>query len=131
MDPEYQKERFVTLRIKESVAKKFRKFCKEETTSQSVTLEAMLYHFERHQVRPGESLPTHLNQVEKKVLKRLNAIVSIIQEIEKKQTIPTVEMLQSLFLADIETQKQPPRMIEKKFKNRTLEEEFRQLKYDS
>ena len=57
MDQEYQKEQFVTLRIKESVAREFRKFCKEEGTSQSVTLAAMLCFFERHHTRPGDNLP--------------------------------------------------------------------------
>lgn len=128
MDPEYQKERFITLRIKESVAKEFRKFCKEEGTSQSVTLAAMLYFFERHYARPGDDLPISYKKVEQRILKRLDAVISIIRTIEANHTKPTVELLQSLFEDAAEPEQKPERTIEKKFQNRTLEEELESLR---
>ena len=128
MDPEYQKERFVTLRIKESVAREFRKFCQEEATSQSVTLAAMLHFFARHHARPGDNLPIPYNEVERRIMKRLNAVIGIIQQIEKQQTLPTVEILQALFKSAPEIEEEPPLLIEKKFQGRTLEEEMRGLK---
>lgn len=128
MDPEYQKERFVTLRIKESVAKEFRGFCKEEATSQSVTLAAMLYFFERHHARPGDNLPISYKIVEQRILKRLDAVIGIIRSIETSQTKPTVELLKSLFEDESESEQKPERTFEKKFQNRTLEEELESLR---
>ena len=128
MDPEYKKERFVTLRIKESVVKKFRRFCKEESTSQSVTLEAMLHFFERHHARPGDTLPAPYKEIEQRILKRLNAVISIIRTIERSQTQPTVELLQSVFENFSELDQEPELQLDKKFKNRTLEEELRMFR---
>jgi len=123
MDQEYQNERFVTLRIKESVAQEFRKFCKEQCTSQSVTLAAMLCFFERHHTRPGDNLPISNKQVEQRILKRLDAVISIIRTIEANQTLPTVELLTSLF----EQEEKQSKRLEKEFQFNTLEEELRQL----
>lgn len=116
------------MRIKESVAKEFRKFCKEEGTSQSVTLAAMLYFFERHYARPGDDLPISYKKVEQRILKRLDAVISIIRTIEANHTKPTVELLQSLFEDAAEPEQKPERTIEKKFQNRTLEEELESLR---
>ena len=97
MDPEYQNERFITLRIKASVAKDFRAFCKDQETSQSVTLRHMLDFFERNHLNPEDSIPNDLGKVEKRLLERLNAIIGILSVIEQQQTKPTSEMLSSLF----------------------------------
>lgn len=123
MDQEYQKEQFVTLRIKESVAREFRKFCKEEGTSQSVTLAAMLCFFERHHTRPGDNLPISNKQVEQRILKRLDAVIGIIRTIEANQTLPTVELLTSLF----EKEEKQSKRLKEQFQFNTLEEELRQL----
>ena len=123
MDQEYQNERFVTLRIKESVAREFRKFCKEEAASQSVTLAAMLCFFERHHARPGDNLPISNKKVEQRILKRLDAIIGILRTIEANQTLPTVELLTSLF----EEEEKQSKRLEEQFQFNTLEEELRQL----
>jgi hypothetical protein len=123
VDQEYQKERFVTLRIKESVAREFRKFCTEEATSQSVTLAAMLCFFERHHTRPCDNLPISNKKIEQRILKRLDAIIGIIRNIEANQTLPTVELLTSLF----EQEEKQSKRLEKQFQLNTLEEELRQL----
>jgi hypothetical protein len=123
MDQEYQKEQFVTLRIKESVAREFRKFCKEEGTSQSVTLAAMLRFFERHHARPGDNLPISNKKVEQRILKRLDAVIGILRTIEANQTLPTVELLTSL----LEEEEKQSKRLEEQFQFNTLEEELRQL----
>lgn len=127
MDLEYQKERFVTLRIKESVAKEFRKFCKEEGTSQSVTLAAMLCFFRRHHARPGDTLPIPYNEVEQRIMKRLNAVIGIIRNIEQNHTQPTLEILQSLFEAELDTPQKTKKFNEPNQQAMTLEEELRRF----
>ena len=127
MDPEYQKERFVTLRIKESVAREFRKFCQEEATSQSVTLAAMLHFFARHHARPGDTLPISYNEVEQRIMKRLNAVIGIIRKIEQSQTKPTVEILQSLFADDPKSNSNSKSKSQDTWDTMTLEEELRRF----
>jgi len=128
MDPDYKNEPFVNLKIKISVAQKYRKFSRHFGASHSATLDQMLWFFERHKLSPEDELPNHLIKTEKKLLQRINAVIAIIKDIEKKQTLPTVGMLQALFEAEEPEPKKPTRTIEKRFENRTLEEELEQLK---
>ena len=127
MDPEYQKERFVTLRIKESVAREFRKFCQEEATSQSVTLAAMLHFFARHHARPGDTLPIPYKEVEQRIMKRLNAVIGIIRKIEQSQTKPTVEILQSLFDGVSQSNTNTKSRSQNTWDTMNLEEELRRF----
>lgn len=128
MDEAYKNERFLTLRLKESVVKDFRKFCLMEGASQSVTLARMMAFFKDHQLRPGDDPTNDIKRVERKVLTRINHAIGIIKNIEKNQTIPTVGMTAVLYeaLAMTEDEKKP-RLVEKKFKNRSLEDELKLL----
>lgn len=133
MDEAYKNERFLTLRLKESVVKDFRKFCLMEGTSQSVTLARMMAFFKDHQLRPGDDPPNDIKRVERKVLTRLNYLIAVIKDIEKTQTLPTVGMTTAFFeaIGILKDEKKPskkPILLEKKFQNRTLEEELQQLK---
>lgn len=104
-------------------AVRFRKFSKEVSKSNTDTLEAMLEFFEKHQLSPDDEIPNHLFQVEKRLLKRINAVIAIIKDIEKTQTKPTIGMLQALFTAD-DKEKKTPMFVEKKQRERTLKEEL-------
>lgn len=128
MDPEYENEPFMGINFKRSVAKKFKTFARQNGGSYSVVLDQMLWFFERHKLSPEDELPNHLIKTEKKLLQRINAVIAIIKEIEKRQTLPTVGMLQALFEAEEPESKKPTRTIEKRFENRTLEEELEKLK---
>ncbi|MDG1573294.1 BfmA/BtgA family mobilization protein [Robiginitalea sp. M366] len=128
MDKEFQKEGFVTFKIKESVAKKYRKFARQMGRSNSAVLDGMLDFFERYQLHPDDELSNHLIKTEKKVLQRINAVIAIIKDIEKKQTLPTVGMLKALFEVDLEAEKKSPKWVEKKYQGRTLQEELKGLK---
>lgn len=97
MDIEFEKERFVTLKLKSSVAKRFRKFCKQFSKSQSMTLLAMLDFFEVNEVSPNERLGETVSSLKHQIQKRFNAVIAIIRDIEKSQTKPTTAMLQQLF----------------------------------
>ena len=97
MDKGYEKERFVTFKIKEPVAKRFRKYSKEISRSQTMALLSMMDFFEIHQISPMDSIDGSLSAIEIRIKRRISNAISIIRDIEKSQTLPTVAMLQSLF----------------------------------
>ena len=126
MDPEYAHEPFMGINFKRSVAVKFKAFARQQEGSYSVVLDQMLWFFERHHLTPEDQLPSHLLKTEKKLLQRMNTIIGIIKDIEKKQTLPTVGMLQALFEAAGEGSQhpsQPPAVFDKD----ALEAELRKL----
>jgi len=112
MDIGYEKERFESLSIKTSVAKKFRRYCKAISTSQSMTLLLMLEFFENNEISPKEDFGPSMRTLKSLIKKRNNAVIAIMKDIEKTQTKPTVGMLQSLF-QEVETKKKP-KFVEKK-----------------
>lgn len=97
MDKGYVKEQFVTLKIKVPVAKRFRAFCRDMSTSQSMGLLAMLDFFRIHELSPTDSIDGNLRSIEIRIKKRINNAIAIIKSIEQSQTLPTTAMLQSLF----------------------------------
>ena len=98
MDRGYEKERFEMLGIKVSVAKRFRKFSKKLSKSQSMTLLLMLDFFEENGISPNEKIGPNMQTLESEIKKRINAVIAIIKDIEKNHDKPTTAMLQSLFM---------------------------------
>ena len=107
MDKGYEKEGFEGLKIKASVAQRFRMFCKRLSKSQSMTLMAMMDFFEINELSPDERLGPSHRTLERKLNKRFNAIIAIIESIEKSQTKPTQAMLEALF-TQTETEEAKP-----------------------
>ncbi len=97
MDEVFRKEKFETLKIKSSVAQKFKRYCKAISKSQSMTLLMMLEFFEDSGLSPKERLGPNIKTLESLLKKRINAVIAIVRDIEKNQTKPTVAMMQSLF----------------------------------
>lgn len=97
MDKSFKKEQFQTIKIKTSVVKKFRRFSKKMSQSQSMTLLLMLDFFENNGVSPNETLGSQIQTLESLIKKRINGVIAIVKDIEKNQTKPTVAMLQALF----------------------------------
>lgn len=101
MDKEYEKERFEKLGIKTSVAIRFRKFCKNMSKSQSMTLMLMLDFFEENGISPSESIGPRMETLETRmstlIKKRMNGMIAILKDIVKSQTKPTAATLYSLF----------------------------------
>lgn len=128
VDSDYKNEGFVTFKIKASVAHKFRKCKGQWGGSNSAVLDRMLTFFQRHELHPEDQLPNNLSKTEKKLMRRIDAVIAIIRDIEKTQTLPTAGMLRALFEAGVEEEPKTPRLVEKKFKGRTLEEELSALK---
>ena len=112
MDEEYKKEQFETLKIKSSVAKKFRRFSRAMSKSQSISLLLMLEFFEDNGISPTESMGPKMQTLENLIKKRISGVIAILKDIEKGQTKPTVAMMQSLF-QEAEPKKQPL-ILEKK-----------------
>lgn len=112
MDKGYEKERFESLSIKKSVAKKFRNYCKSISKSQSITLLLMLEFFRDHGISPMDSLGPNLIASEVRILKRINAVIAIMRDMEKTQTKPTAAMILSLF--EEAAQNEKPLILEKK-----------------
>lgn len=116
MDKGYEKERFESLSIKSSIAKKFRRFSRSIGQSQSMALLLMLEFFEMNQLSPKERMGPHMQTLATLIKKRNNAIIAIMKDIEKNQTRPTVAMLQSLFegMEPNPNSQEQPLMLEKK-----------------
>jgi hypothetical protein len=85
-------ETFSTIRVKIRIAKKFRNLSKQIARNHSEAMEAMLHFFERNDLAPDDDLGIHNNRTNK----RINAVIAILKNIEKHQTKPTAEILQSL-----------------------------------
>ena len=112
MDEGYEKEQFVSLSIKSSVVKRFRKYSKSISKSNSMTLILMVEFFERNELSPEDDLKPGLVETENRIKKRINALIAIIKDIERNQTKPTLAMLQSLFM---NVEPKPKILIEKSF----------------
>jgi hypothetical protein len=97
MDQGYENERFESLSIKSSAAKKFRSYCKTIAKSQSMTLRLMVDFFEMNGVSPQDNLGTTITSLKSQITQRTNAVIAIIKNIEKIHHKPTTAILQSLF----------------------------------
>lgn len=112
MDKGYEKERFESVSLKISVAKKFNSYCRKLSKSKSMTLLLMLEFFEAHGISPAESMGPKMQTLESLIKKRINGVIAILKDMEKSQTKPTVAMMQSLF--EESTPKKQPLILEKK-----------------
>ncbi|MGM1057264.1 MAG: BfmA/BtgA family mobilization protein [Bacteroidota bacterium] len=119
MDEEYKNEKFETLKIKSSVVKKFRRFSRSISKSQSMALLSMIEFFELNGISPNEVMGPKMKTLESLIKKRINGVIAILKDIEKSQTKPTVAMMQSLF-EEAEPKKKPlileKRVLEEKQK---------------
>ncbi|WP_318345691.1 BfmA/BtgA family mobilization protein [Flagellimonas baculiformis] len=103
MDKGFEKERFRTIRVKSSVASKFRRFSGRFGQSRSMTLLLMVQFFECHGISPDQHLGETMASMKHYIRRRFNAMVAIMRSIEKEQTLPTVGMMQALFEQELES----------------------------
>jgi len=87
-------------------------------------MENILDFFLYNEISPKEKLGPTGRTIEAKLLKRINAVIAIMRDVEKTQTKPTVAMLQSLFVME-ETNKKPL-ILEKKYAEEKKEVRFRE-----
>nr|WP_299214339.1 BfmA/BtgA family mobilization protein [uncultured Allomuricauda sp.] len=119
------KYRYSTVNLKASVAKRFRSFSKKIAKSHSETLTVIMDFFEWHGLDPnkkfGKSIIQEIlknRQRTETSIKRNEATIAIIRDIEINQTKPNNAMLLALFGEDAKTKK-PIRKERKQLKNKT------------
>lgn len=93
MEDSYQKYRFSAISIKKEVAVRYRAFSRLVSDSHTRTLEAVMNFFEWNDLSPNDDLGIKNNRTNK----RINAVIAILKNIEKQQTLPTKAMLDTLF----------------------------------
>lgn len=115
---------FITIRFKRKTAKRFQEFSKKHFKTHTETMEAILDFFFYNELSPKEKLGPTGRTIEAKLLKRINAVIAIMRDVEKTQTKPTVVMLESLFQTEAPSKK--PLILEKKFIEEKKEVRFRE-----
>jgi hypothetical protein len=127
MDKGYEKERFESLSIKTSVAKRFRNYCRTISKSQSMTLRHMVNFFEMNGISPEDHLGDTITSLKGQIIKRSNAVIAIIKNIEKIHHKPTTAILQSLFEETASMEKEAAEVFD--FGTPTLITENEELTY--
>lgn len=96
-------DRFSAINIKIAVADRFRNFSKKTAKSHTETLTAVMDFFEWHGFGPSDRLGQSLLQeilknrkLTETSIKRTEASIAIIRDIEIKQTKPTLAILEAL-----------------------------------
>ncbi len=101
------------INIKKTTLKKFRVFAPTVALTFSEALDKMMHFFERHSISPDENLGPHMTTLERKLKKRIDAVIAIIRDIEKTQTKPTIALLH-VYL-EKQLQEEPVKLHERKF----------------
>ncbi len=115
---------FITIRFKRKTAKRFQEFSKKHFKTHTEAMENILDFFLYNEISPKEKFGPTGRTIETKLLKRINAVIAIMRDVEKTQTKPTVAMLQSLFVMD--EPKKKPLILEKKYAEEKKEVRFRE-----
>ncbi len=87
-------------------------------------MSTMLDFFFYNEISPKEKLGPTGRTIEAKLLKRINAVIAIMRDVEKTQTKPTVAMIQTLF--EMEEPNKKPLIVEKKYANEKKEVRFQE-----
>ena len=115
---------FIGIRFKKETAKRFQEFSRTHFKSHTEAMSTMLDFFFYNEISPKEKLGPTGRTIEAKLLKRINAVIAIMRDMEKTQTKPTVAMIESLF--QTEEPKKKPLILEKKFVEEKKEVRFRE-----
>ena len=115
---------FIGIRFKKETAKRFQEFSRTHFKTHTEAMEAILDFFFYNEISPKENLGPTGRTIEAKLLKRINAVIAIMRDVEKTQTKPTVAMLQSLF--EMEEPEKKPLILEKKYAEEKKEVRFRE-----
>lgn len=128
---------FGTIRLHHRTIKRFKGFSRKFSKSYSESLEAVMDFFEWHGIQPSKRFADQINKEEQKTRKRVEAVIAIIRNIEKTQTLPTNIMLEALFgKHEIVRERKEPKLVETKFEKLTREEwnkkenKVSRIKYD-
>ena len=96
---------FLTLKIKTAVCEKFRIFAHEYGSNQSKCLDDVLTFFERNKVNPKDDISGSFKDVKNAIqksedylIKRFDAQVAILRNIEKQHILPMKNGIKELYL---------------------------------
>lgn len=115
---------FTGIRFKKETAKRFQEFSRTHFKSHTEAMSTMLDFFFYNEISPKEKLGPTGRTIEAKLLKRINAVIAIMRDMEKTQTKPTVAMIESLFQTD--EPKKKSLILEKKLVEEKKEVRFRE-----
>ena len=119
---------FNTIRLKKKTIDKFKKYSKKISPSYSETLDFMIAFFEDNNLTPYDTLGMNRTSLQNVLNKRLDAVVSILRNVEETQLKPTKKMLESLF-ERVEEEEQPKFIEKKEFEDPILTTENEELTY--
>ena len=90
---------------------RFRNFSRLVSDSHTHTLERVMDFFEWNDLSPNDDLGINNNRTNK----RINAVIAILKNIEKHQTLPTKAMLDTLFqvISNMEDTEEKEEKVEK------------------
>ena len=74
---------FITIRFKRKTAKRFQEFSKMHFKTHTEAMEAILAFFFYNEISPKENLCPTRRTIEAKLLKRINAVIAIMRDVEK------------------------------------------------
>ncbi|MFD2825781.1 BfmA/BtgA family mobilization protein [Leeuwenhoekiella polynyae] len=103
---------FLGIRFKKPTAKRFQEFSRKHFKTHTEAMETMLDFFLYNEISPKEQLGPTGRTLEAKLLKRINAVIAIIKDVEKNQTKPTQAMLEALF-TQTETPEEKPLIMKR------------------
>ncbi|MDX5585256.1 MAG: BfmA/BtgA family mobilization protein, partial [Aureibaculum sp.] len=95
---------FNTIRLKRKTIVKFKEYSKKVSPSYSETIEYMIAFFEDNDLSPFDVLGENMTSSTNRINKRMDAVATILKNMEKTQLIPTRELLESLFKEEEEKQ---------------------------
>lgn len=88
---------YLTIRFRKVTAQRFKDFSGKVSGSHSESMERIIDFFEWHGFLPTERFNKGIGQEILKNRNRIDAVVAILKNIEKQQTLPTKAMLELLF----------------------------------
>ncbi|MBN4047040.1 hypothetical protein JYU05_00680 [bacterium AH-315-P13] len=103
---------FNTIRLKKKTIEKFKEYSKKVSPNYSETLDFMIAFFEDNDLSPYETINRPMVSFTNTINKRIDAVASILKNIEKTQLIPARELLESLF-EEVEEKEEQPLLIER------------------
>ena len=89
---------FSRINFHNETVERFKNFALSNNENYTETMETMLDFFEKNQINPFVPFDNSLNGLSILINKRMDAVESILREIEKRDLIPTRKMLESLFV---------------------------------
>lgn len=92
-----QKNTFSTISINRITAERFREYSKTVTKSHTETIDTMIDFFEKANITPKSTFMMSFYKFQKYMAGRLDFIIELLREHERKYHKPTHDMLRTLF----------------------------------